>query len=134
MNTEPNDSDLNKSKKYYSEESLFEKIGDFAKKAGIHVVYRCLLLYTALVSSKTPLIYRSIIVGALGYFICPIDIVPDFIPVVGFADDLAALTAVLVTLNNKDVISQDSRNSAKEQLKEWFSVDESDWDSLDNFE
>lgn len=136
MKSTPNKSDLDESKKYYSEESLFEKIGNFAAKAGIHVVYRCLLLYTALVSSKTPLIYRSIIVGALGYFICPIDIVPDFIPVVGFADDLAALTAVLVTLENKNAISQDCRGSAKDQLEEWFPKNKykSQWDSLDKFE
>ncbi|MCQ2259975.1 MAG: DUF1232 domain-containing protein [Bacteroidales bacterium] len=135
MNTTPNKNDLANSEKYYSEDGLFKKISDFATRAGIKVIYRCLLLYSALISSKTPLIYRGIIVGALGYFICPIDIVPDFIPSVGFIDDLAALTSVLLTLSNKNAISPESRNSAKEQLKKWFeSVDESQWDSLDKFE
>lgn len=35
----------------------------------------------------------AIIIGALGYFILPLDFIPDAIPVLGFSDDLAALVA-----------------------------------------
>lgn len=120
MNITPNESDLSRSEKYYSEESFFKKIGDFATEIPKKVVYHSLLLYAALKSSKTPFIYRSLIVGALGYFICPIDIVPDFIPGAGYADDLAALAYILASLKSKKVISQGCRNFAKEQLHEWF--------------
>ena len=37
-----------------------------------------------------------VIYGALGYFISPIDVIPDFIPVVGFTDDIGVLAAAVV--------------------------------------
>ena len=33
-----------------------------------------------------------LLAGAIGYFILPADIIPDWVPAVGFADDTAALT------------------------------------------
>ena len=34
---------------------------------------------------------KAIIYGALGYFITPIDIVPDILPLIGLSDDIAVL-------------------------------------------
>ena len=34
---------------------------------------------------------KAWIIFALGYFISPIDLIPDFIPVVGYADDVAVV-------------------------------------------
>lgn len=34
------------------------------------------------------------IIGALIYFLCPIDIIPDFIPVIGYVDDIFVLGLV----------------------------------------
>jgi uncharacterized membrane protein YkvA (DUF1232 family) len=44
-------------------------------------------------NGKFPVPKKTVIVGifALLYLINPIDIVPDFIPLMGFADDIAAL-------------------------------------------
>ena len=41
-----------------------------------------------------------ILVGALVYFICPADVIPDAIPAIGFVDDAAALAAVFRILKN----------------------------------
>ena len=35
------------------------------------------------------------LIAALAYLIMPLDLFPDFMPVVGFSDDFVALTAVL---------------------------------------
>lgn len=43
----------------------------------------------------------SIIIGTLLYIISPVDIIPDFIPVMGLTDDAAILTACLATLKKE---------------------------------
>ena len=43
----------------------------------------------------TPTQVRVSLMAALAYLIMPIDLFPDFMPVVGFSDDFVALTAVL---------------------------------------
>ena len=40
---------------------------------------------------KVSILDKAIIIGSLGYFISPFDIIPDFIPVIGFMDDISAL-------------------------------------------
>jgi len=47
----------------------------------------------------TPRQTKAILYGALAYFVLPIDAVPDILPVVGFTDDLAAISAALVATN-----------------------------------
>jgi len=36
--------------------------------------------------------------GALAYFIMPMDAVPDFLALVGFSDDIAVLTLAIATV------------------------------------
>ena len=38
------------------------------------------------------------IVGALGYFIIPLEAVPDMIPGAGYADDIGAIAAASATV------------------------------------
>lgn len=85
-----------KYEKYYSEKRFWSKINELPTTAPF-----CILLETAiglfliLKDSSTPLAIRSLILFALGYFICPIDIICDFAPFgIGYADDLALMTAV----------------------------------------
>jgi uncharacterized membrane protein YkvA (DUF1232 family) len=44
---------------------------------------------------NTPLKVRATLVGALAYFILPIDLVPDFIAGFGYGDDAAVLAAAI---------------------------------------
>jgi uncharacterized membrane protein YkvA (DUF1232 family) len=41
----------------------------------------------------------ALIAGALAYVICPIDIIPDFIPIVGWLDDAFVLSMVVTSLD-----------------------------------
>lgn len=112
----------------YSEPSLWKKIGKFAAKAGLKVIYYALILYYSLKSDKVSKKEKALIIGALGYFILPVDLVPDLIPGVGFADDAAALLVVIRSLTCVDF---EIKNQAKYKLREWFSdYDESEIDNI----
>lgn len=42
---------------------------------------------------QTPMRVRGILLAALGYFVMPVDVIPDFFAVIGFTDDVAVLAA-----------------------------------------
>jgi uncharacterized membrane protein YkvA (DUF1232 family) len=115
----------------YSEKSLMEKIMSFAKLAGISVVYVVLLLYYTLKKVNLPVWAKSTIVGSLGYFIFPVDIIPDVLPGVGLTDDLGILMASLAAV--ACYIDDDVKKKAKTKLKDWFGeYDESSLDEVEN--
>jgi uncharacterized membrane protein YkvA (DUF1232 family) len=102
----------------YSEKSLFEKIKNVAKAAGIKVIYYVLIAYYLLKKPEVPKKEKAIIIGALGYFIMPLDLVPDFTAGVGYVDDLGALALALgkVAL----YIDDDIKKQAKDKLRDIF--------------
>ena len=102
----------------YSEPGLWGKISKVAQKAGIKVIYLALLFYYVLKSNTVSKKDKSLIYGALGYFILPVDLIPDAIPMVGFSDDLAALIAVYVAM--KRSITPEIEFQAKDRLQRWF--------------
>ena len=110
--------DVTQYQKHYSEVGLLDKISKTFKKAGLKVIYYALLLYYVLMDEDTPRQQKMIIIGALGYFILPVDLIPDFIPVVGFTDDLAALVACLKTVS--DNVTSEIKANAINKLYNWF--------------
>lgn len=118
MKKEIKTEDLVKYEKNYSEDGLWKKIGNVAKKAGLKTVYMVLLLYYVLMSDKTPTKYKAMIIGALGYFIVPLDMIPDFVPAVGYTDDVAAIAGAILAVAK--CISPEIEAQAKTKLKEWF--------------
>jgi uncharacterized membrane protein YkvA (DUF1232 family) len=48
---------------------------------------------------NTPLRVRGILLAALGYFVLPLDAIPDVLPMIGFTDDIALLTTALTLIN-----------------------------------
>ena len=102
----------------YSEEAFWEKLKKIASKAGAKVVYYALVLFYTLTDPATPLKYKAVIAGALGYLILPMDLLPDFLPFAGLADDWAALIAAVSYVMTS--ISQENKDKAREKLKEWF--------------
>lgn len=104
--------------KHYSEKKLSEKLFKYAKIAGINVVYACLLLFYSLSNPDLPNKLKSIVVGALGYFVLPIDLIADITPVIGYSDDLGILIAALVMV--AFYINDDIKNKAKIKLRDLF--------------
>lgn len=81
--------------KKFDSNTFVYKLRKKAQKAGEVIVYKALLLYYILMDEKVPFRVKTLIVGGLGYLICPADFIPDFIVGLGFTDDLAALTVVV---------------------------------------
>lgn len=104
--------------KAYSETKLYKKILRFAKAAGIKVVYIALILFYVLKKKTTPVWAKSMIIGALGYFILPTDFVPDFIPFFGYSDDLSALAGGLVAVAM--YVDAEVKQKSKDKLHVWF--------------
>lgn len=123
--------EFDKYSKSYSEKTLFDKIMKFAQKAGINVVYYVLLLFYTLQKKETPRWAKATIIGALGYFIVPLDAIPDLAPVVGYSDDLGALA--LAIGNVAVYIDDEVKLKAKSKLKDWFGEYDNDIvDEIDN--
>ena len=80
----------------YSDDSFWDKVKSVLKSAGLPLIYKALQLFYVMQRPDCPMGIKAGIVAALGYFISPIDIIPDFIPVLGFTDDLMAVGAALV--------------------------------------
>ena len=101
--------------KYYSNDKLSDKLARFARRLGAKLVYYAFVLYYALKSDSLSSKDRKIIIGALGYLILPLDLLPDFIPAIGFTDDAAALTlAIVKVLKN---ITPEVKAQAKDKLE-----------------
>ena len=64
-------------------------------KAGRSIAKPALEVLEMALDPFTPTNVRISLIAALAYLIMPLDLFPDFMPVVGFSDDLVALTAVL---------------------------------------
>ena len=114
--------DFMKYKDTFSTNGFVEKISRIAKRAGVKLVYAALLLYHTLENDKVSIKDKAIIIGALGYLISPLDVVPDAIPIAGLGDDLAVLIYVLHKVWGD--VSEEVKNKARAKLSMWFDTDE----------
>ena len=103
----------------FSQSDFVDKIAKIAKRAGAKLVYAALILYYTLQSDKVSTANKAMIIGALGYMISPLDVIPDAIPIAGLTDDLAVL---LVWTD----VDPDIQQKAKDRLSKWFDNDEID--------
>ena len=106
----------------FSQSDFVEKISRIAKRAGSKLVYAALILYYTLQSDKISKADKAMIIGALGYMISPLDVLPDAIPIVGLTDDLAVLVYVLKKVWTE--VDPDIQEKAKSKLSKWFDEDE----------
>lgn len=106
------------SKIHYSVKRLMNKLKHSVEIFCAKVVYYTLLLYYLLKSKDVPVKQKALIVGALGYLVLPLDIIPDALPVVGFADDLRILVYATHAVCN--YVTPDIKQKAKAKLSELF--------------
>lgn len=109
----------------YSTDGFWAKIRGFARSAGLEVLEKAFVLYYTLDDPETPYWARAIIISALGYFVLPIEAIPDPVPAVGYSDDLAVLAAALATVivHVKPETFQRARRRAEEILDGFFGTE-----------
>lgn len=119
-----------KDKKYsdaYSDDSFWGKMKGVAKKVGAKGIYYALILYYVLQKDDVPKSSKALIIGALGYFILPIDLIPDLMPIVGYTDDIAGL--LLVVKQVWMYVDDDVKEDAKFKMQEWFNISDDELNS-----
>lgn len=71
-------------------------------------------IFLALKDKNTPLPAKIAAAVTVGYALSPIDLIPDFIPVLGYLDDLIilpALAALTIKLLPKEILEEKRRES-----------------------
>ena len=70
--------------------------------------------YYAAFDRATPLKAKGILIGALAYFVLPIDTIPDFVLGLGFTDDMAVLLAAFNVVRTH--VTAEHRRRARETV------------------
>lgn len=102
----------------YSDESFWDKVKGVLKSAGLPLIYKAFQLYYVMKRPDCPIHIKAAIVATLGYFISPIDLIPDFVPFVGFSDDLGAIVAALVMAQM--YVNDEVKRQAREAIDSIF--------------
>lgn len=90
--------DLVENAREYSDSNFMDKVKGYGRLIGRKVLEEAFTLFYLMKTygtNKEFMKYLPIIIGALGYLILPADLIPDYIPVMGFTDDAAAIGYVL---------------------------------------
>jgi|YNPNPStandDraft_1061719.scaffolds.fasta_scaffold94697_1 Uncharacterized conserved protein len=83
---------------HFSERTFREKVSSVFFQAGRRLIEEALALYAMLRDPAVPEWAKAIILGALGYFILPADVIPDLLPGLGYTDDLGLLTGAITAV------------------------------------
>jgi uncharacterized membrane protein YkvA (DUF1232 family) len=87
---------FNKYDRHYSDNGFWAII----RKHGNNIPFLrdALAMFFCLKDPTTPAWVKALIVGALGYFILPIDAIPDVFPVFGWLDDAGVIAGVMYVI------------------------------------
>ncbi len=96
----------------YVKNNFLKKLKKHASK--IPFAKDALAMYYCATDSKTPMKVKAIAIGALAYIVLPIDLIPDFILVLGYTDDAAAFWLAF------NSISSHITDQHRQQAEEWF--------------
>ena len=116
-----NENELRKYADNYSEEGLLLKISKFGAHIGLELLYKVAQLWCVLQKPDVPAKDKALIMGALGYLISPLDFIPDLTPVLGYSDDLVAITFALLKVQG--YIDDEVKAEAKALLAKVFGED-----------
>ncbi|WP_307977746.1 YkvA family protein [uncultured Phascolarctobacterium sp.] len=113
-----NENELRKYADNYSEEDLLHKISKFGAHIGLELLYKVAQLWCVLQKPEVPAKDKALIMGALGYLISPLDFIPDLTPVLGYSDDLVAISFAMLKVQG--YIDDEVKAEAKALLAKVF--------------
>lgn len=102
-----------------TDKRFFNKLKHAVKAAGQETVEKAFVLYYTLRDPNTPAWSKTVIAGALAYFISFIDGIPDLTPVLGYTDDLTIMIAAISVIASH--ISEENKEKAKQKAEKLFS-------------
>ncbi len=120
--------EIEKYKENYSEEKFWEKLKKIAKKIGVKATAYGLTLFYVLQKDEVTYRYKLFIIGCLGYFILPIDLVPDVLVGIGYTDDIGFMAINLIRISK--YIDDDVKRKVSKKLSGWFDVKDGDVDEI----
>ena len=97
---------------------MWRTLKKVAASAGRKTVLSALILFYCLKDSDTPKWAKGVIIGALGYLILPVDLIPDVIPGIGYGDDWGAIVAALAAV--AAYIKDEHKAKAQAQVERFF--------------
>lgn len=100
----------------FSETSFWSKIKSMVGNASREVITKAFELFYAYKDGNLSMTQKASVLGALGYLILPIDAIPDYLPIVGFTDDLAALKWAYDTVSGA-ITAEIKKKAANESKK-----------------
>ena len=110
--------ELQKYEQHYSDASFLEKATKYGKLIGINALYKAVQLWFVMQKPDVPTGTKAVIMGALGYLIAPLDFLPDLLLVLGYTDDLVAITFALIKVQG--YIDEEVERKSKKLLTKIF--------------
>ena len=110
--------ELQKYEQHYSDGGFLEKLTKYGKIIGINALYKAVQLWFVLQKPDVPAGTKAVIMGALGYLIAPLDFLPDLLPVLGYTDDIVAITFALIKVQG--YIDEEVERKSKKLLTKIF--------------
>jgi len=95
--------------------AVWQRLGNWARALKLDI----LTLYYGIRNPKTPWYAKGLAVLVVSYAFSPIDLIPDFIPVFGYLDDVVLLPlgiALVIRLMPREVLEQCRQEAAQTSL------------------
>ena len=110
--------ELQKYEQHYNDSSFLDKVTKYGKLIGNNALYKAVQLWFVMQKPDVPAATKAVIMGALGYLIAPLDFLPDLMPVLGYTDDLVAITFALIKVQG--YIDDEVERKSKKLLAKIF--------------
>ena len=110
--------ELQKYEQHYNDSSFLDKVTKYGKLIGITALYKAVQLWFVLQKPDVPAGTKAVIMGALWYLIAPLDFLPDLLPVLGYTDDIVAITFALIKVQG--YIDEEVERKSKKLLTKIF--------------